>query len=202
MKPGIRVRGALVLALLSIAIQACSQTAAPAVSARAGASPRAGAPPIAGEALAIQDGDSFVMRAADGTRLTVRIAGIDAPEKGQPWADVSRRHLAGLLRGAALVVMPHKTDRYARIVGDVSADGEDAGLRQLHAGLAWHFRRYAAEQAPRMRRDYAAAEDQARERRIGLWADPNPVAPWAHREASRAARQQPRIAGSSSPALP
>lgn len=161
---------------------------------------------IVGEALAVHDGDSFELREAGGTRIGVRIAGIDAPEKGQPWSDVSRRHLAGLLRARTLAVLALKTDRYGRTVGDVSVDGVDVGLEQLRQGLAWHFTRFAASQPPAQREAYARAEAQARERRIGLWVDPAPTPPWIHRDARRAkdasAGLQPRIAGSNSPALP
>lgn len=159
--------------------------------------------PFSGESIAVHDGDSFVVRTADGRRLQVRIAGIDAPEKGQPFADVSRRQLAALLRDRTLGVFPVKTDPYGRTVADVTVEGADVGLAQVRLGLAWHFRRYASEQSPAMRREYAAAESQAREHRIGLWADPHPIEPWKHRDALRGARsRQPTIAGSSSTALP
>ncbi len=57
----------------------------------------------------------------------------------------------------------------------------DAGLAQLTVGLAWHFTRYAHEQSTEERERYADAEREARAKRVGLWSDPAPVAPWEWR---------------------
>lgn len=145
--------------------------------------PRADEP--AGRSVSVQDGDSFVLQAADGSRLRVRIAAIDAPEKGQPFAEASRRNLAELLQGRQLRLRVTGEDRYGRVVASVYAGGRDAGLAQLRAGLAWHYRSYQSEQSARARRDYAAAEAQARGAGLGLWRDADPVPPWLHREAQR-----------------
>ena len=76
-----------------------------------------------------------------------------------------------------------KLDRYGRIVGKVIVNGEDVGLRQLQAGLAWWYRQYAREQSPQDRATYAQAEDAARAARLGLWSDPQAVPPWEYRHA-------------------
>ena len=57
----------------------------------------------------------------------------------------------------------------------------DVALAQLDAGLAWWFRRYAAEQPPQERAEYASAEDRARADAVGLWRDRDPVPPWEWR---------------------
>jgi endonuclease YncB( thermonuclease family) len=54
----------------------------------------------------------------------------------------------------------------------------DANLEQVKAGMAWHYRKYAKEQAVEDRATYAQAEDQARAGQRGLWRDPEPVPPW------------------------
>ena len=54
-------------------------------------------------------------------------------------------------------------------------------LEMVRAGLAWWYRKYAHEQSPDDQRAYAAAEDEARHGRVGLWRDPNPVPPWSWR---------------------
>ena len=140
---------------------------------------------LEGEAIAVKDGDSIVVLLAEGRRLQVRIGGIDAPEKGQAWGDASRRHLASLLRDHALRVETLKIDRYGRTVANVYVDSVDVGLAQVRAGLAWHFKRYQADQTPAQRMAYASAEREARAERAGLWRDPAPVEPWRHREQQR-----------------
>ncbi len=138
-----------------------------------------------GKVTRVLDGDSVLIRFASGEVRGVRIAGIDAPEKGQPHADVSRRALLEQLHQREVRVEVVKTDRYDRLVGRVLVANRDAGLAQLRAGLAWHFARYDADLAPAVRRRYARAERQARLQGIGLWRDPAPLPPWEYRSRAR-----------------
>lgn len=141
---------------------------------------------VEGRVVRVLDGDSLLVRLADGQVRGVRIAGIDAPEKGQPHADVSRRALLAQLHERDIRVEAVKTDRFDRLVGRVFVENRDAGLAQLRAGLAWHFTRYDADLAPAVRRRYAQAERRARLQGIGLWREAAPLPPWEHRARARA----------------
>lgn len=141
--------------------------------------------PLTGRVLSVQDGDSFELLAGDGRRLRIRIAAIDAPERHQRFAGRSREHLRALLAGHPVTVTLQKTDRYGRVIADVECGERDVGLAQIEAGLAWHFRRYAAEQPAARRQAFEQAEQRARRRRAGLWQDATPVAPWQYREQAR-----------------
>jgi len=156
----------------------------PEASTRAARTPAARA--FEGRVVRVLDGDSLLIRLADGEIRGVRIAGIDAPEKGQPHADVSRRALLALLHERDVRVDAVKTDRFDRLVGRVFVENRDAGLAQLSAGLAWHFTRYDADLAPAVRRRYAQAERRARLQGIGLWREAAPLPPWEHRASARA----------------
>jgi endonuclease YncB( thermonuclease family) len=137
----------------------------------------------------IDDGDSFSARRKDGTRVRIRLAGIDAPERTQPWAGIARKHLASLLEGSALRITPVKTDPWGRYVALVDADGQDPALAMLEAGLAWHFARYDRDLPNERRERYAAAAARARSQRDGLWQQPSPEAPWDFRRRTRAAQE-------------
>ncbi len=141
--------------------------------------------PFRGRVQHLSDGDSFVVRAEDGRRVPVRLSAIDAPEKTQPHGDASRRSLLALLDDKPLTIIPVKRDPYGRTVARVLAGDVDVGLEQVRAGMAWHYKRYEAEQSPRDRRAYAAAEQRARETAMGLWAQPDPTPPWKFREQQR-----------------
>lgn len=133
------------------------------------------------------DGDTFDCHAGSGADATtvVRLAGIDAPESGQPYWRAARDHLRGLARPGSTVAC-HKADRYQRKVCRVtSPDGRDVGLELVREGLAWHYVEYAAEQDPQERKEYADAEAAARAGRVGLWAEPTRVAPWECRKVRR-----------------
>lgn len=142
--------------------------------------------PVEGVVIDVHDGDSFTFRGDDGRRLRIRVAGIDAPELHQPFADQSRRQLGEMLRGQRLRIDPVKQDVYDRTVAKVWViDPElppiDAALSLIEAGLAWHFVRYRADQPPADVPRYAQAERAARGRRAGLWRDAEPEAPWDFR---------------------
>jgi endonuclease YncB( thermonuclease family) len=138
----------------------------------------------------IVDGDTIVIEAGD-TRHRVRLAAIDAPEKKQLWGEASTRSLRRILAGQQVQVEYHKKDRWRRLIGYVRVAPPDcptcgytldAGLYQLTVGMAWHFTRYAKEQPPDQRGQYEFAEYEARGKKVGLWSDPEPVAPWEWRK--------------------
>lgn len=137
-----------------------------------------------GRVTAIQDGDTLTVLDDQRQEHRIRLAAIDAPEKRQPWGEQSRANLARLVFGQAVTVEWQKRDRYQRIVGEVfDQTGADAGLAQLHAGLAWHYLRYAPGQSPSARAAYTSAEAAARATRAGLWTDAAPMPPWEWRHA-------------------
>lgn len=144
---------------------------------------------LEGLSLDVQDGDTFVFRSDSGQRLRIRVAGIDAPEKSQPYADRSRQHLRELFRERRLKVAPIKQDVFGRTVARIEVLQDsvtvDAAMAQLQAGLAWHFKRYKADQTRDEFVRYAQAEREARAARIGLWTEPEPQAPWVFRAANR-----------------
>jgi endonuclease YncB( thermonuclease family) len=140
---------------------------------------------LTGKVVKVVDGDTIYVLDDALTQQKIRLSGIDAPEKSQPYGLASRKHLASLVAGKSVTVEYTKHDRYGRIVGKVVIDGVDACLEQIKAGLAWHYKKYQNEQAAGDRKVYAQAENQARAERIGLWRDNNPRPPWEFRHLYR-----------------
>ena len=68
-------------------------------------------------------------------------------------------------------------DQYGRIIGKLVADGKDVNLDQVRTGNAWVYRNYLRDLQPGDKNLYLNAEENARAKRIGLWADPNPQNP-------------------------
>jgi len=135
--------------------------------------------------VSVHDGDT--LRAIDQANVQhkIRLAGIDAPELGQPFGRVSRDRLGELTMGKVVAVERHDRDRYGRDLATLVIDGANVNRQLVAEGLAWHFTRYSNAA------DLAAAEAAARASRRGLWADKAPVAPWAWRagEAGEAERK-------------
>ncbi len=136
---------------------------------------------IVGRVVSVADGDTLTLLDTKRTQHKIRLAFIDAPEKGQPHGRRSRQNLSEHAFGKDARAHCYKTDRYERLICTVLVDGKDVGLAQLEAGLAWWYRKYAREQLPRQRVIYESAEDRAAADRIGLWADKDPVPPWRWR---------------------
>ena len=155
---------------------------------------------VEGKVTAVIDGDTI--RVLDsGARLhKIRLTGIDAPERGQAFADASRKHLAMLVAGKVVRVESSKTDRYGRLLGKVrvrpvdcdSCDRTlDANLAQIQAGMAWWYYHYAREQAEQDRQSYKAAVERAQQQRIGLWSQAGAIPPWSWRRGVRSAVTAP-----------
>jgi len=131
--------------------------------------------------VGVSDGDTITVKDSKNQQIKVRLAGIDAPEKGQDFADRSKQNLSGLVFGKAVLLEGRKVDRYGRLVVKVLVNGIDINLQQVRSGLAWHFKSYESEQSAADRRLYASAELAARDTKLKIWSMPNPVAPWDFR---------------------
>lgn len=144
--------------------------------------PWAWAGTLEGHVVCVSDGDTVVMIDAAKQEHSLRLAGIDAPERDQPFGLLARLNLAQAVLGRAVRFEIRQHDRHGRAVGRLLVDGADAAQGLLEQGLAWHYTRYAHEQPEAERRRYAEAEARARQAGLGLWADPNPVPPWEWRK--------------------
>jgi endonuclease YncB( thermonuclease family) len=159
--------GALVLATLALPLAAHSDT-------------------LQGHVVGVTDGDTITLLDATKAQYKIRVAGIDAPEKKQPFGQRSKESLSDLAFNKDLTIEWSKKDRYGRIVGKlINKQGRDLNLEQVKLGMAWHYKKYEKEQSPEDRRLYAAAEDVAKGKHVGLWSAPNPVPPWDYRKMKR-----------------
>lgn len=150
---------------------------------------------IFGKIVGITDGDTVTI--LDGTvQRKIRLAGIDAPESHQAFGQTSKQNLSKLIFGRTVMISSSKTDRYGRLVGKIAFGNSDVNLEQIKAGLAWHYKKYANEQSLNDQAEYAEAETQARNRKLGLWGDPNPEPPWEKRQNALAEHVENVPAGS------
>jgi micrococcal nuclease len=139
------------------------------------------------EIVEIFDGDSFNLRSADpsarGAVIRVRIIGIDAPEKSQPYSQQAKLALEQMLTSGSIVLRPEKKDRFDRWLAYVEVNQTDIGLALIEGGWAWFFKRYRSDLSPELQAAYAQAEENARQQKLGLWAWQGPIEPpWKFRE--------------------
>ncbi len=121
------------------------------------------------------DGDTIAV-VRKGALVRVRLWGVDAPERRQPRADEALQFLARKLDGKTVEVDVVSRDRYKRLVARVSVKGQCLNVALLKAGWAWWYARYAPHAD-----DYAAAHEDAKAARRGVWMDSDAMAPWEWR---------------------
>lgn len=132
--------------------------------------------------VAVSDGDTIIVLNDKKEQLKIRLATIDAPEHNQRFGNASKKNLSSLVFKKDVRIIPTDRDKYGRTVAIVMLDGVDISLEQIRKGLAWHYKRHAWQQTDEMRKQYSEAEDMAREEKLGLWVDENPVPPWQYRK--------------------
>ena len=139
--------------------------------------------------VGITDGDT-VKALVDGHVLwKVRLAEIDAPEKGQPWGRRARHALARMIFQKDVRIQVHGKDRYGRHIGTIFLGGRDINRAMVREGHAWVYRKYM--------RDRSLLEDERAARRAGrgLWSLPEsqqtPPWEWRRMGKSRGRRSPP-----------
>ena len=138
---------------------------------------------LTGLVVKVADGDTLTLVDARGEQHRVRLWGIDSPEKAQPNGRKAGAALSALVLRRNVRVEVNDTDQYGRKVGRVFLGAQDINLEMVRKGLAWHYVQYAKGAS-----DLAEAERAARQGGLGLWADPNPQAPWDYRRGQRVRR--------------
>lgn len=140
-----------------------------------------GAEEFRGKVVGVSDGDTITIL-RDRRPEKVRLHGIDAPEKGQPFGERAKQFTSSLaFRREVTVRVTGHDRRYGRAVADVVLlDGRSLSRELLRAGYAWWYRQYSTD------RSLEDLERQARVARAGLWTDAHPISPWEWRRAKQA----------------
>ncbi|HGE5121735.1 TPA: thermonuclease family protein [Escherichia coli] len=141
-------------------------------------------PELVGKVGRVLDGDTFELL-VDQQPVRIRVIGIDAPEKDQPFGKQSRQSLASMVDNNPVAVLVRGEDRYGRTLGTVYAKictpapcrSVYVNAEQVKAGMAWAYRFHGQAVDPAMLK----LETQARGERVGLWSAPNAVEPWKWR---------------------
>lgn len=132
--------------------------------------------------IGVKDGDTFVIL-MDGREQTVRFAHIDCPEKKQPFGTKAKQFVSDMCFGSYITLIvneKNKFDRNKRLIAEIIlADGRNLNKELVRNGLAWHFKKYSDND------EYAQLENEARNNKIGIWSEPNPIAPWEWRKSKR-----------------
>lgn len=137
---------------------------------------------LSGRVVGVADGDTITILDSSNNQHKIRLSQIDAPEVGHgknkpamPFGEKSKAALSNLVANQTVEAQCETKDRYGRLVCKILVGGTDANLEQVKNGMAWVYVKYAKE------RIYFEAETEAKTKRLGLWADSDPIAPWEFR---------------------
>lgn len=134
-----------------------------------------------GRVVNIVDGDTLTLADASNQLHRIRLLGIDAPELTQDFGQRTRTALSALAFNQQATADCRTMDQRLHKLCVVSVGGQDVGLEQIRAGMAWWDKQYNAQQSANERADYEQAEFMAKIHRTGLWNSKNPTPPWEWR---------------------
>lgn len=143
--------------------------------------------------IGVKDGDTIELL-RNGQSETVRLFGVDTPEKKQAFGEKSKQFTSDLVFGKTVRLIPHNKDRYGRTVGTIMLpDGRSLNEELVKNGYAWHYTAYSKDKT------LANLEADARRFKRGLWQDPDPVAPWDFRKEKRSGNSTEETAATTAP---
>jgi endonuclease YncB( thermonuclease family) len=152
---------------------------------------------ITGRVVAVLDGDTVDVLQPDRTTVRLRLAEIDAPEKGQPYGDASKRLLASLVFGRDILFQASTRDRNGRWIARIMAGATDVNAEMVRRGGAWRYVQYSHDGM------FVSYEAEARMAKAGLWALPaaQRMPPWDWRHGGKPAASMPRARRSAAPVI-
>jgi endonuclease YncB( thermonuclease family) len=153
-----------------------------------------------GTVTKVLDGNTLLITDSRGTKLNIRLFGIDAPEAeitnmktgivskgGQPFGVNAYEALLTMVINKPVRVESMAIDQYKRTVAIVICNDKNINKEMLRFGWAWAYRQYL--DIP-YASEYIKLEDHARKERRGLWQQSNPQPPWEFRKLKKSKNQK------------
>lgn len=126
--------------------------------------------------IRIIDGDTLEVLYGE-LPVMIRLAHVDSPEKKQAFGTKAKQALSDLCFGQEIEIEYKEKDRNGRYICVIyKLDGTNINQEMVKLGMAWHFKKYSNDDS------YSELENQARNNKVGLWQDANPIAPWDWRK--------------------
>jgi micrococcal nuclease len=103
-------------------------------------------PPLTAKVALVSDGDSVTAISDNGTKVRIRLLGIDAPEiarngtPGQPFGEEAREDLDHLIGGKTIRVDAYDPEQYKPILGVIWDDQVNVNLMMAAMGSAEAYR--------------------------------------------------------------
>jgi len=140
---------------------------------------------IEGVVTSVQDGDSMEVT-INGKVVVVRINAIDCPEDGQGYSQKAKQYTILHTLNKKVKLEKITIDVHGRMIANVFLeDGSNLAQNLVAGGYAWHYTQYSNDAK------LAELEKKARNKKLGLWIEANPMSPWEYKEKKKQAAANP-----------
>jgi micrococcal nuclease len=128
---------------------------------------------LSGKVVAIKDGDTVVVLDSLNNQTTLRLAEVDCPEKNQPFGTKAKQFTSDQIYFKTIKYVVTDTDRYGRSIAMIYYDTDNKYLSAeiIKAGMGWHYKKYSTS------KELATFQENAKQNKIGLWIDNDPIEP-------------------------
>lgn len=133
--------------------------------------------------------------------VRVKLLGVDAPEMGQTFGDVAKKHLSDLVYDRSVLVEYSGIAADSSLTGRVLLNDVDIGAQMIRDGAAWFDLNNQTRLSVFDREVYQQSEQAARSERRGLWQTESPMAPWEFVKADALRKNPAASLKSMSPAV-
>jgi micrococcal nuclease len=128
---------------------------------------------LKGRIVRVISGDEILFQTSDSS-FTVHLYGIDAPDMGQVFGTQAIDYLETFLWAEARIEIIRNINQKG-ISALLLIKGKNINHEMIKNGYAWYNRIHC------INAEFAYAEQHARNKKLGLWIDEYPVAPWNFR---------------------
>lgn len=135
---------------------------------------------IAGKVIKVADGDTVTI-VSNSKQYKIRLAGIDTPEKTQPYFSQAKQFTSSQVFNKQVKADVRDKDRYGRYVADVYYGDKWLNLELVKVGAAHVYERYTND--PHLFNAQAVAKNNKK----GIWSLPasQQTPPWEFRRNKR-----------------
>jgi len=132
---------------------------------------------ITGKVIGVLSGDIFRMRISTNFDVKVRLAGIAAPVKHQVYSEDSKSNLFRRIIDKDVAIQRLNTSMKGVVfVVQAYSNGKWINRDIVAEGWGWYFpQTYKSD-------ELAGAQQLAISKKLGIWADKNPIPPWKYRK--------------------
>jgi endonuclease YncB( thermonuclease family) len=118
--------------------------------------------PVGDKVVKIVDGDTFKLE----NNQTIRLASVDAPEKGNCYSEEATRALSNLILGKGVILLEPYSDKYNRIIALVVSNGQIINEIMVRNGYAQDtYDNFSAKKLLQNANDYA------RNNNLGIYSE-------------------------------